>query len=62
MSFNYHIGPIRPCMAIAHGGRRAAHTGCVGFGIERLTLALLRHHGFDLAKWPRRVRDVLGGI
>ena len=37
-----------------------AQTGCVGFGIERLCLALFRHHGIDPAGWPAPVRDVLG--
>lgn len=60
MSFNYHkdhfaeVWPLRT----ADGGR--AHTGCVGFGIDRLILALLRHHGFALARWPGQVRELLG--
>ena len=28
---------------------RVAHTACVGFGLERLALALYRRHGFDRA-------------
>jgi seryl-tRNA synthetase len=36
-----------------------AHTACVGFGMERVTLALLKHHGLDPLVWPRAVRDAL---
>ncbi len=36
-----------------------AHTGCIGFGLERLTLALLRRHGFDPTTWPAAVRTSL---
>jgi hypothetical protein len=31
----------------------------VGFGLERVALALFRTHGLDGAAWPREVRDVL---
>ncbi len=40
-------------------GDGPAHTACVGFGMERVTLALLKHHGLDPQGWPRSVRDVL---
>jgi seryl-tRNA synthetase len=33
-----------------------AHTACVGFGMERITLALFHTHGLDLATWPSEVR------
>ena len=42
-----------------HDGE-VAHSACVGFGLERVALALFKTHGFDLAKWPGEVRDVLG--
>jgi len=31
----------------------------VGFGLERITLALLRTHGLEIARWPAAVRDAL---
>ncbi|TDF62817.1 amino acid--[acyl-carrier-protein] ligase [Cupriavidus sp. L7L] len=62
MSFNYHMDHFAHAWPLRTDDGALAHTGCVGFGIERLTLALLRHHGFELARWPQRVRDVLGGI
>ena len=33
---------------------------CVGFGLERIALALFKTHGLQIAKWPGEVRDVLG--
>ena len=62
MSFNYHMDHFAHAWPLRTADDEPAHTGCVGFGIERLTLALLRHHGFALAKWPRRVREALGGL
>lgn len=38
---------------------RAAHSSCVGFGLERITLALLSNHGLDPLRWPTTVREVL---
>ncbi len=35
---------------------RQAHTACLGFGLERITLALLRTHGLDVEGWPAEVR------
>ncbi|MDQ2724729.1 MAG: amino acid--[acyl-carrier-protein] ligase [Actinomycetota bacterium] len=36
-----------------------AHTACVGYGVERITLALIWAHGPDLARWPAPVRAAL---
>jgi hypothetical protein len=38
-----------------------SHSGCVGFGLERIALALIRHHGFNAQAWPRDVRALLWG-
>jgi seryl-tRNA synthetase len=40
-------------------GASDAQTACVGFGLERITLALFRHHGLDVGSWPSSVRDQL---
>jgi hypothetical protein len=49
--------------AQAYGLRTAvgetAHTGCAGFGLERVALALFRRHGFRAEVWPAAVRQVL---
>lgn len=36
-----------------------AHSACVGFGLERITLALLAAHGLDPEQWPAAVRENL---
>jgi seryl-tRNA synthetase len=36
-----------------------ARTACVGFGLERITLALLFRHGLDYLEWPGEVRQHL---
>ena len=58
-SCNYHLDHFGVAFDIkAHDGT-VAHSACVGFGLERIALALFKTHGLDLAKWPREVRDVL---
>lgn len=37
-----------------------AHSACVGFGLERIELALLRSHGLDPEPWPVDVRIAVG--
>jgi seryl-tRNA synthetase len=44
----------------AHEGEPAT-TACVGFGLERLVLALFSQHGFDPPRWPRAIRKVVFG-
>jgi seryl-tRNA synthetase len=60
-SFNYHQEHFAQIygLALAEGG--SAHTACLGFGQERIVLALLRTHGFEPARWPAEVRRVLWG-
>ena len=60
MSFNYHQEHFGETWGIhtAEGG--VAETACTGFGMDRVALALLRHHGLDLADWPEPVRETLG--
>jgi seryl-tRNA synthetase len=43
-----------------HDGEIAT-TACVGFGLERLVLALFSQHGFEPARWPRTLREVVFG-
>lgn len=59
-SFNYHQDHFASTygIALADGGG-SAHTACLGFGLERITLALLRTHGLDADAWPAEVRDRL---
>ena len=59
ISFNYHQDHFGRGWDIEQADGTVAHTACVGFGMERLTLALFRHHGLDVEGWPRPVRDAL---
>ena len=59
MSFNYHMDNFGKAWDIRQADGTPAHTACVGFGLERLALALFRHHGFDTSKWPEGVRATL---
>jgi hypothetical protein len=43
-----------------HDGQIAT-TACVGFGLERLVLALFSQHGFEPARWPPALREVVFG-
>jgi seryl-tRNA synthetase len=58
-SFNYHQDHFTAIYGIdtADGGR--AHTACLGFGHERIVLALLKTHGLDVSSWPADVRSEL---
>jgi seryl-tRNA synthetase len=60
VSFNYHRDLFGRAWKIETAGGLVAHTACVGFGVERLTLALFRRHGFAVERWPGPVRDALG--
>ncbi|SNB72264.1 Seryl-tRNA synthetase [Arboricoccus pini] len=61
MSFNYHQDHFGEIWHMQTAAGTVAHTACVGFGMERVALALFRHHGFDLKAWPESVRKLLWG-
>jgi hypothetical protein len=48
---------------VAFGIRTAdgavAHSACVGFGLERIALALFKKHGLALSAWPASVKNAL---
>ena len=58
-SCNYHLDHFGVAFDIRTHDGEVAHSACVGFGLERVALALFKTHGFDLARWPGEVRDVL---
>ena len=62
VSFNYHMDHFGHIWNLRTVGEELAHTACVGFGLERITVALFKHHGMDPAAWPAEVREVLGGL
>lgn len=59
MSFNYHREHFGKTWGLKDESGELAHSGCVAFGIDRLTLALFATHGLDVEEWPRRVRETL---
>jgi seryl-tRNA synthetase len=59
-SFNYHQDHFSELYGIDTADGARAHTACLGFGHERIVLALLRTHGLDVAAWPDAVRTELG--
>ena len=58
-SFNWHQEHFTATFGIRAAGEQVAHTACLGFGLERCTLALLKTHGLDPATWPDAVRREL---
>ncbi|HEX4240507.1 MAG TPA: amino acid--[acyl-carrier-protein] ligase [Steroidobacteraceae bacterium] len=60
MSFNYHREHFGQVWGIRDAKGELAHTSCVAFGIDRLTVALFAVHGLDTAKWPSATRAALG--
>ena len=59
LSFNYHSDHFGQVWNIRTPDGALGHTACVGFGMERITLALFKHHGLDPAAWPEAVRAAL---
>ena len=58
-SFNYHGEHFGRTWGLHLTDGSPANTSCVGFGLERLTVALFRHYGPQPAAWPEEVRRVL---
>jgi seryl-tRNA synthetase len=58
VSVNYHQDLFGTTFGIRMGDE-PAHTGCIGFGLERIALALLKKHGLDPDGWPASVREHL---
>jgi len=58
-SCNYHLDHLTVPFDISITSGGAAHSSCVGFGIERIVLALLAEHGLQPDRWPYHVRKRL---
>jgi seryl-tRNA synthetase len=58
-SFNFHQDYFGSAFGILLNDGKVASSACVGFGLERITLALFRAHGMDIDTWPKDVRDQL---
>jgi seryl-tRNA synthetase len=58
-SFNCHRDHFASLYGLTCADGRPAHTACVGFGLERIALALFRRHGCDSDAWPSELRAQL---
>lgn len=56
-SFNYHQDKFGAAFGIQTSDKQTAHTACLGFGLERVVMALFKTHGFDPEAWPAAVRE-----
>jgi seryl-tRNA synthetase len=58
-SFNYHQDHFSKIFDIKTQKGELAQTACLGFGMERVVMALFKTHGFIPAEWPAAVREKL---
>ena len=58
-SFNYHQEHFGCAFGIRLQDGSTARTACLGFGLERIALALFRKHGLQINSWPRGLLDRL---
>lgn len=59
MSFNYHQEHFSSTFGIKTSNGETAQTACLGFGMERIVLALFKIHGLNPAEWPAAIREKL---
>jgi len=57
VSCNCHQDHFGSAFDILTADGAVAHSACVGFGMERIALAMLRTHGLDPNAWPTAVRE-----
>lgn len=58
-SFNFHQEHFGTTFDIRQSDGSVANTACVGFGLERVAMALFKTHGFEPQHWPADVRGQL---
>ncbi|MGN6198931.1 amino acid--[acyl-carrier-protein] ligase [Humibacter sp.] len=58
-SANYHESHFGESFDIRTTDGNVAHSACVGFGLERIALALLKEHGLRVDGWPKDVQASL---
>ncbi|ROP65861.1 amino acid--[acyl-carrier-protein] ligase [Curtobacterium sp. ZW137] len=58
-SANLHEDHFGSSFAIRTADGEVAHSACLAFGLERITIALFAAHGTDPAAWPTDVRRAL---
>ena len=58
-SFNFHQEHFGDSFEIRTEDGKVANTACLGFGLERVVMALFKTHGFEPDNWPKATRDLL---
>lgn len=58
-SINLHGNFFGKRFEIKDAAGEPVQTGCVGLGIERWVLASFTQHGFEPARWPADIRDLI---
>lgn len=58
-SINYHQDHFGELFEIHTPDGARAHSSCIGFGLERCTVALFAAHGMSTSTWPPAVRKLL---
>jgi seryl-tRNA synthetase len=58
-SFNFHQDHFGSKWGINTADGEVANTACLGFGLERIVMALFKTHGLEVARWPSEVRQRL---
>ena len=51
-SFNFHQEHFATTFGIRNADGQTANTACLGFGLERIVMALFQAHGFEPGQWP----------
>lgn len=59
ISGNCHRDHFGSPFSIRLADGTTAHSSCVAFGVDRITLALLWHHGLSVEDWPAEVKEAL---
>ena len=55
-SFNFHQEHFGSAFDIRTQDGQVANTACLGFGLERIVMALFKTHGFETERWPKEIR------
>ncbi len=58
-SFNYHLDQFAGIYGLSFADGSPVHTACVGFGQDRIVLALMKAHGLEPERWPSNVRTLV---
>jgi len=58
-SANFHEDHFGASFGLTMFDGSVAHSSCVGFGLERVALALLFRHGVNIANWPTEIQKRL---